>query len=195
MGMIYYIIGKSATGKDTMYEKLLQCEELRLKRMILYTTRPIREGETDGKEYFFVDDEKLKQMRNSGRIIELREYHTVHGVWTYFTADDGQICPEDGNYLGIGTLESFQKLKEYYGEKFIFPLYLEVEDGERLSRALKRERKQNPPKYEELCRRFLADQEDFSEERIIHAGIWRRFQNNNLEECYGEILRYISSTQ
>lgn len=193
--MIYYIIGKSATGKDTMYEKLLQCEELHLKRIVLYTTRPIRAGEVDGREYFFVDDEKLKQMRTAGKIIELREYQTVHGVWTYFTAEDGQVRPEEGNYLGIGTLDSFRKLKEYYGTERIFPLYLEVEDGERLGRALEREKKQRTPKYEEMCRRFLADQEDFSEERIIRAGIWRRFQNNDLEECCGEILRYINSIQ
>lgn len=45
-------------------------------------------------------------------------------------------------------------------------IYIEVEDGERLARALHREGKQEEPRYEEMCRRFLADQVDFSEEKI-----------------------------
>lgn len=67
-------------------------------------------------------------------------YQTVHGPWYYFTADDGQVDLEKNNYLGIGTLESYLKLKEYYGEDALCPLYVEVEDGIRLERALKREK-------------------------------------------------------
>ena len=100
---------------------------------------------------------------------------------------------DKNDYLGIGTLESFEKLKEYYGEDRICPVYIEVEDGERLARALKRERKQEEPKYEEMCRRFLADQKDFSEENIRKAGIQRRFVNEDLQECIDEIMRYILS--
>ena len=58
-----------------------------------------------------------------------------------------------------------------------------VEDGERLSRALNREREQENPRYEEMCRRFIADQSDFSEENILNAGIEKRFQNINLDDC------------
>ena len=57
------------------------------------------------------------------------------------------------------------------------PIYIEVEDGERLSRALNRERMQESPKYEELCRRFLDRCERFSEEKLKEAGITRRFVN------------------
>ena len=66
-----------------------------------------------------------------------------------------------------------------------------MEDGERLERALKIERIQEIPRYEEMCRRFLADQEDFSEEKIAAAGITRKFQNVDLEECVEEIAEYI----
>ena len=41
-------------------------------------------------------------------------------------------------YLGIGTLESFVRLREYYGNEVMWPVYIEVEDGERLERALAR---------------------------------------------------------
>lgn len=191
MGKIFYIMGKSASGKDHIYARLAKNQNLNLKKLILYTTRPIRAEEEDGKQYFFVDDKKLKEFRRKGCLIEARSYKTVHGIWTYFTADDGQVNLQESDYLGIGTLESYMKLKKYYGEEAICPIYIEVEDGERLERALKRERIQEKPKYEEMCRRFLADQGDFSEENILKAGIWKRFQNVNLDECVEEIINYI----
>ena len=130
----------------------------------------------------------IKSWKN---LIEARAYHTVHGIWNYFTADDGQVDLENADYLGIGTLESYVKMREYYGKENVCPVYIEVEDGERLARALKRERGQEIPRYEEMCRRFLADQEDFSEEKIAAAGITRKFQNVDLEECVEEIAEYI----
>ena len=195
MGQIFYIMGKSASGKDNIYSRLAAHKELNLKTLVLYTTRPIRAGEQDGKNYYFVDDAKLEEFRKNGNLIEARAYHTVHGIWTYFTADDGQVDLKESDYLGIGTLESFTKMRNYYGEDAVCPVYIQVEDGERLARALKREREQTNPKYEEMCRRFLADQSDFSEENILAAGIRKRFQNVDLEVCVKEIVNYIKSVQ
>ena len=112
MGKIFYLMGKSASGKDHIYEYLKQQETLELRPLVLYTTRPIRQGEQDGREYFFTDEKKLEDFRREGRIIEERVYHTVQGPWYYFTADDGQISLEKNNYLSIGTLESYEKMKE-----------------------------------------------------------------------------------
>lgn len=195
MGKIFYIMGKSASGKDRIYSLLAADKELALNKLVLYTTRPIRVGEEHGKNYFFVDDKKLKEFRKNGCLIEARAYHTVHGIWTYFTADDGQVDLQNADYLGIGTLESFMKMKKYYGEDAVCPIYIQVEDGERLFRALKREREQENPKYEEMCRRFLADQSDFAEENILKAGIWKRFANIDLDTCVDEIVKYIKSMQ
>ena len=188
-------MGKSASGKDHIYARLAAHEGLGLKKLVLYTTRPIRAEEENGKQYYFVDDKKLEEFRSSGNLIEARAYHTVHGIWNYFTADDGQVDLENADYLGIGTLESFVRLREYYGNEVMWPIYIEVEDGERLERALAREKTQEVPKYEEMCRRFLADQNDFSEENILKAGIWKRFENHNLDECVKEIVNYIKSVQ
>ena len=179
MPEIAFIMGKSASGKDKIYKNLIEDESLKLNTVILYTTRPMRAGETDGVEYFFVNDETAVKMQESGRIVELREYNTVYGVWKYFTADDGQIDLKNGNYLGIGTLESFQKMKNYYGKDSVIPIYIEVENGERLIRAIRREQEQETPKYKELCRRFLADEEDFSEEKIKEAEI-QKAENQSL---------------
>lgn len=195
MGKIFYIMGKSAAGKDKIYSRIVSNEELSLKKMILYTTRPIRAEEKNGREYFFTDDSELKKMELQGRVIERREYDTVHGIWTYFTADDGQVDLEKSDYLGIGTLESFVKLRKYYGEESVIPIYIQVENGERLTRALLREKSQDRPRYAELCRRFLADEEDFSEENIQKAGIVKRFENTDLDICVEEIVKYIKSVQ
>ena len=190
MGKIYCVMGKSSSGKDTVYKKLKeQYKEFRL--IVPYTTRPIREGEKDGVEYYFVDPEQFRAMKEDAKVIESRSYNTKCGIWTYFTADDGQIDLSAADYLLIGTLVSYQALREYFGEEAIVPVYLEVEDGLRLARALERERRQEKPKYAEMCRRFLADEEDFSEENLIKSGITERFGNEDFTECLNKIQRYI----
>ena len=191
MSKIYYVMGKSSSGKDTIYKHLAE-ENPELRMVVPYTTRPIREGETDGVEYFFVNREQLAKMEKAGQVIEVRSYDTKCGVWTYFTADDGQINLEEHDYLMIGTLVSYRALKAYFGAERIVPLYIQVEDGERLFRALERERKEAHPRYTELCRRFLADEEDFSEEKLQEAGIRIRFENRDLASCLSEIEGFIS---
>ncbi len=190
MGKIYYVMGKSSSGKDTIY-KHLTAEYSRFHTIVPYTTRPVREGERNGVEYYFADDVCLEKMRRDGKIIEERSYNTECGIWTYFTADDGQIDLSRYDYLMIGTLESYQALGQYFGEDALVPLYIEVEDGERLSRALAREKKQVHPRYAEMCRRFLSDEKDFSEDNLRRAGITRRFENNDLSECLAEIESYL----
>ena len=190
MGKIYCMMGKSSSGKDTLYQKVL--ERLpELHRVVPYTTRPIREGEHDGVEYHFVDEEQLSRLEADGKIVELRAYNTVHGIWKYFTVDDGQIDLEHGDYLLIGTLETYEKIREYYGAEHLVPVYIEVEDGERLARALERERRQVVPKYKEMCRRFLADEEDFCEENLKRLGIDKRYRNTDMETCLNEITGVI----
>jgi guanylate kinase len=119
----------------------------------------------------------------------------VHGIWNYFTVDDGQVDLANDSYLLVGTLESYRKVQAYYGLEQVIPIYVEVEDGLRLSRAVERERAQREPKYAELCRRFLADEADFSEEKLSEAGIVKRFQNDDLERCLQEIFREITKLE
>ena len=84
-------------------------------------------------------------------------------------------------------------MKKCYGAENLVPIYIEVEDGERLSRALSRERQQEQPKYEEMCRRFLADAADFSEEKLLDAQITVRFANDDLKQTEENIRDYILS--
>lgn len=191
MGKIFCLIGKSSCGKDTIYKRILSEGNLPLKTLVSYTTRPIRSGETNGVEYYFLTEQQLQELEQEGKIIELRAYHTVHGIWKYLTVNDHQINLSENNYLVIGTLESFEKLRDYFGNDKLIPLYIEVDSGERLQRALNRERLQQEPKYAELCRRFLADEEDFSSEKLAHAGITDVFYNTDLDDCLSEMITYI----
>ena len=176
MGKIYYMMGKSSSGKDTLQKELKEALP-ELKTITPYTTRPKRDGERNGVEYFFVSEDTLNVYEEQGRVIEQRAYNTVHGVWRYATVDDGQVELGSGDYLVIGTLESYGRMREYYGE--------------RLKRAIRREEIRKIPDYKELCRRFLADSEDYSEENLARYGITKRILNHDgtrcLEEMIGEI--------
>ncbi len=187
MGKIFCFMGKSSSGKDTIFS-IISGSFKNVKEIVPFTTRPIREGETEGKEYHFVTEEEFEKMVYDNLVVEFRRYNTQHGIWTYFTASKN-IDLENNNYIVINTLDGYNSLKQYYGDDVVIPIYIEVkDDGVRLTRALEREKKQDIPKYEEMCRRFLEDQKDFSEENIISSGISKRFTNDNLHACVLDIV-------
>lgn len=190
MGKIFILLGKSASGKDSLYARLRE-EFPEFQTMVSYTTRPMREGEVDGVDYHFIDMQQLLHYQNTGKIVEMRTYHTVFGDWHYATVNDETVDLKKYHYFLIGTLESFLRMEAYYGKDVVVPLYIEVETGLRLERALKREKMQSNPKYAEMCRRFLADEEDFSEEKLAAAGISTRFQNNEMDVCVREMVKEI----
>ena len=173
MPEIAFLMGKSSSGKDNIFKALVGDKELNLKTVIMYTTRPMRAGEKEGVEYYYADNE--------------------NGEWKYFTVDDGQIRLGSGDkYIVIGTIEAYNKFCAYFGKDAILPIYIEVDDGIRLMRAINREQKQEVPQYEEMCRRFLADSKDFSEEKIKEAGINQRFSNDGtIEDCIRDIKEAI----
>ena len=192
---IIYIMGKSSAGKDTIY-KILK-EKIDVKPYVLYTTRPIRTGEKEGIDYNYLTNEEMEQyfQEKNSKVIESRTYNTVYGPWTYATILDNQFL-SGKNLLMTGTLESYNAILEFFKNKEnieMIPIYIEVEDGIRLERALKREKEQSNPKYVELCRRFIADSQDFSEENINKSGIKKRFQNDSLDNCVNEIIKYLET--
>ncbi len=190
MGQIYYLMGKSATGKDTIYGRLMADPDLDLSPVTLYTSRPKRAGEQEGREYYFVSLEEAEAMEKTDRCVESRCYQTVHGPWYYLTMEDGQI-KEEGRYLMMGTLESYTKIRAFYGPDRVIPLYLVISDEERLMRAIKREKMQALPSYKEVCRRYLADEVDFSPENLNKAGISCGIDNTDLDRCLHRIKAII----
>lgn len=191
---IIYMMGKSSSGKDTIFGILKK--RLDVSTYVMYTDRPKREGEVDGEAYNFLSKEDMKQYvegEKKNQLIESRTYQTVQGPWTYATIADKQFTSQK-DMIMLGTLESYSKIKEYFCKKDsiqMVPIYIEVPDRERLKRAIKREDEEKDPHYLEICRRFVADSHDFSEENIKKAGIQKRFQNNDLYECVKEIADYL----
>lgn len=191
MGKIVCLMGRSSSGKDTIFKKLLSQDQVLLLNIVPYTTRPIRAGERDGIEYHFTDEEGFQELLGKGSVIEARVYHTRLGLWRYFTVADEGIDLKEHSYVMIATLEAYEQIQKAYGADKVLPVLIELDDGVRLQRALDREKAQDQPKYEEMCRRFLADAEDFSEEKIQKAGIGRRFNNDELDSCLEEIITYL----
>lgn len=193
MSNFIYIMGKSASGKDTIYKRIK--EQIDVKTYILYTTRPIRTGEQEGVDYHYVSDEQMLKFKQEGKVIESRTYQTVKGPWTYATIADEQL-EQNGDILTVGTLESYNKIKEYYEDKKdtkLLPVYITIDEEERRKRALEREKRQKNPNYEEVERRFKADNIDFSEENLKKAGIGQNetFENYDLDKCVENIVAYI----
>lgn len=191
MGKLIVLMGKSASGKDTIFNLLKADESLDLQQLVPYTTRPQRDGETDGETYHFVTEEEFNTLLQEGRVIEHRAYNTVHGLWRYFTVEDEQINLTEHSYLLIGTLEAYVSIVAHFGREKVIPVMVTLDDGLRLERALGREREQDHPKYEEMCRRFLADSADYAQDKIDAAGIDRVFENHASETTAAEISVYI----
>ena len=192
MGKIFVVMGKTSSGKDTIYKRVL--DNLTLsegdaapKTVVIYTTRPMRPGETNGVEYFFATEEELENLREQGKVIEERCFHTVHGPWYYFTVNDGQIDLTNHSYLMINTLAGYEMIRAYYNKEDVIPIYIEADPKDRLIRYINRESLQKNPNYKEVCRRFLADEEDFAEEELQRLGIIKRYFNQDLEKCCSEI--------
>lgn len=192
MGKIFVVMGKTSSGKDTVYKRVLDSLEAKAgeaapKTVVIYTTRPMRPGEQNGVEYFFATEQELQKLREEGKVIEERCFHTVHGPWYYFTVNDGQIDLENHSYLMINTLAGFEMIRDYYNKEQVIPVYIEADAKDRLIRYINRESLQKNPNYKEVCRRFLADEEDFAEEKLQRLGITKRYFNRDLDECCAEI--------
>ena len=193
MSLIFLLIGKSASGKDELARRLLADKDLDLKPVVLYTTRPMREGEKNGREYNFIKEEERQALHSEGRVIEERVYHTVFGDWYYLTVEDDKLnCDSEDDFFAINTIEDYVKYRDHFGADRVVPLYVEVSPDIRKQRAVEREMRQDQPNMAEVERRFIADEKDFSDEKIEAAGIIKRFSNDgDLDDCYEMIKNEI----
>lgn len=177
MGKIVLLIGPSNSGKDTMFKLVKEKISIPFENIILHTTRPKRSNEVDGREYYFCTERQMKKMFKNDEIIERRSYDTVHGLWYYFTSSKN-FDLENNNYLGLNTLVGLDRYLKYFGEENIISLFLKVDDGVRLQRALDREKMLEVPDYKEMCRRYIADCEDFSLENLKRRKLSAIIDNN-----------------
>ena len=189
MGKIYCIIGKSGTGKDTVLAELLKDDNLPAEKLVPYTTRPQREGEVEGVNYHYVTKQQLNAMEENGQVIECRTYKTVHGDWSYFTASVN--IDDNKNYIIITTQKALDSFFKYFGEARIHVVYLFLENKARLERCIRRESEQEIANYSEVCRRYLADEDDFDEETLSSYVNYTIVDTSEPLEKYSEEIKSI----
>lgn len=130
--MLVILCGKSASGKDTVREKLV--DMFSYTRFLSVTTRPKRECETDGKEYRFVTQKEFQEMD----MLESRAYPVTsengeNGMWLYGTP--AEVLDKDKNYVAIKDPDGTELLKKYYGKENTLVVYLDVPECVRAVRA------------------------------------------------------------
>lgn len=150
MGKLICLLGKSASGKSTIEKQL---EEKGLNRVISYTTRPMREGEQDGINYWYVNDVTFESFLMLDNLIE----HTNYRGWHYGVHKDS-IDLSKGNYVAVVEPQGYRQIIDKLGRENVIGIYIFINGKERLLRSLCREEN---PDCREVCRRFISDIELF----------------------------------
>ena len=192
--MIVVLCGKSCVGKDRIREKICnERKEYYYDKMISFTSRPMRSGEEDGREYWFVSKEHLDEMRNAGLILDYREYKVSNGeIWGYghYSYPPSSRYIADGIYIAIADLDGAKAFKEAYGDDCIV-IYIEAPYYQRRARANIRD-----DNKKEIERRFKQDDIDFSNEKLYNIIDFSvENQDGYLNETIDAIINYIGKYQ
>ena len=146
------IYGPSGCGKDTIKRAILKKDKVLFNNIIGATTRPKREKEINGKDYYFMSNEEFAENILNCNMMEAASFNG----WFYGTLRTSLIFNKIN--IGIFNMEALQTLLEDYEELNILPVWISVNDKERLIRTLNREKN---PNCTEICRRFIADYNDY----------------------------------
>jgi len=186
MGKLFCILGKSGVGKNALFDRIIADRDINIKPVTPYTTRPMRENETNGIQYHFVSESEMREMEVRNEIIEKREYSTVRGVWHYFTVRF--TAAFDENHIIITTPHAIPQFIESVGAKNIVIVLLLADDKTRLERSISRESREATPNYAEVCRRYLADEKDFQQMSRYFAN-----DKDSLSE-WGSVQKFVIDT-
>lgn len=184
---IVILTGKSASGKDTLQNYLAEVYGFR--RMMSSTDRPMRPGETDGKEYNFRTKSEFSRLIEENKLIESREYGTiVNGVpdtWRYGLEKIDDM-DETVNYVAVLDLSGAQKVKALYPkETTVFYLYAPDEIRE------ERCKQRGDFDVTEWERRLAKDEDDFSAEKRNTIPAFFISSTQNLAHCTEKIFQRI----
>lgn len=173
------IYGPSGCGKDTIKQTVLKNNPKTLfNNVICATTRPKREKEKNGEDYYFMDTETFTENVLNGNMLEAASFNG----WFYGTLRSSLSL--DKINIGIFNMEAIQTLMEY-DELNILPVWIETTDKKRLLRILARE---NKPDCAEICRRFLADANDYYV--LPHSIILNNNIKSNTKRISTALVRY-----
>lgn len=173
------ICGKSAAGKDTLLQEILKLNRPDIHEIISCTTRPPREGEVHGKNYYFLSNQEFADKIENGEMLEA----TVFRDWCYGTSLDS--LRSDAINVGVFNVDGIDIL---YDNPNIDLYVIEVQASAktRLIRSLNREKN---PDVDEIIRRYLADEKDF-EYFYGFNSVFLNEDTQNMNECAKAALHY-----
>ncbi|WP_075810116.1 hypothetical protein [Clostridium perfringens] len=182
------ILGKSASGKDTIFREILKTNK-NVKCAISHTTRPMRSNETQGKEYHFISDMLFNDMFVNEEFIEQRKYKVADGsIWKYGLAY--KSIDTEGTYIVIVDYKGYCELKRALGKEIVQGIYIIADMKERINRSLNREELSRDEQYLEIFRRFTKDEEDFPIDEISRECV---ILKNNDENDFKFCINYINN--
>lgn len=174
------LLGKTASGKDTIVNYLVN--NLGYKKLITYTTRPMRPGEVQNLQYHFISEEDFKKKISHGFFLEYKTYHTEFGDWYYGSAMDDYKKTDDKTVVILtpeGYLDLLWKVKNIKHDA----IYIKVDLSELQQRLIKR-----GDDKREAERRLVHDNKDFEYvEDIVDRVIVN--QNKTIKEVVNEIIK------
>ena len=157
--IIITLTGASASGKDTLLNELIWTENF--KPIISTTSRPMRNGEVQGREYNFVTYEEAINITDNDEFIEKRIYDVANGDrWIYgITKNDISKLKDDNIYLAIVDFNGLKELNKYLDSIDIehYSTYIDASYQNRLVRSLTREGNMTNKQVQEVVRRFNDD--------------------------------------
>ena len=152
--MIYTLCGASASGKDMIQSIMIN--KYGINPIVSMTSRPMRVGEVDGREYIFVSDTEFKLMIKHDKLIEYREYNTANGIWYYGLPK--MEFDDDKDYVVILDVNGTKDFIKCIGADKCKIFHITCPREERTKRAMNR----GSFDLTEWERRLRADDEDFS---------------------------------
>lgn len=155
--IVIAIIGKSGAGKDTFAYALTAVNNWNF--ITLSTTRPPRDYEVNGNEYYFLNNEDFRQKLIREEILA----HKVFNDWHYGIDVNTLVDGVNVVVISPGGLHQLWEYAENHDDVIVLSYYLWVHDRVRIERQLRRE---CAPDIHEICRRFLADEDDFKPYRL-----------------------------
>ena len=187
--MIFVLIGPSGSGKDTLLSKTLSRNN-NIKQVAVCTSRPMRDGEVEGRTYNFIDADQF----SDDNFVARRTYDTVYGVWQYgIRKADFQQLDEKNDYIVIQTPSGYKELAAL--RKDVVPVIVHVPFMTRASRLIARDKlSTDKDAMREFNRRMSTDAADFSNENmkdITAAGY--TVENIELETALRQLSDIIES--
>lgn len=183
---ILVVIGKSASGKDAIVKEL--CKLANFNFVVSTTSRPMREGETNGKSHYFVDENEFKQLIKNDELIEYRIYNTLTNdiptVWYYGITKDS--IDNVDRQIAIVDMKGLKSLKNLYGDRIV-SFYIHVDDKTRTEWAKKR----GGYDKSEWERRLIDDEKVFNKEDL-KENVDYIIENEILSKTVRKILKKIN---